>query len=199
MKPTHLTPKFFRRPAVVVAQKLLGKVLVHHLREKKLTGKIVETEAYVGVQDRASHGYGGKLTPRNKAEFLKGGHIYIYLCYGMYWQFNITTGEEGIPECVLIRAVEPLEGIEIMKKLRKTDDLFNLTNGPGKFCQAFGFDKSYYGLDLIKSKEVYLTAGEEIRPNQIVRAKRIGIDYAGTWKNKLLRFYLKDNPFVSGK
>src|SRR3989338_3792098 len=147
---------FFTQPAITVAKSLLGKYLVHYDNCVKLSGKIVETEAYVGVKDKASHGYNGKITERNKAEFLIGGHIYIYLVYGMYWQLNITTGKQGIPECVLIRALEPADGIAQMMKNRKIHSVIltlnkvkgkNLANGPGKLCQAMNFNKKHYGLD----------------------------------------------------
>jgi DNA-3-methyladenine glycosylase len=195
-----LTRKFFIRDATTVAKELLGKYLVHNYKGIRLSGKIVETEAYIGPEDRASHGYQNKITERNKAEFYIGGHIYIYLVYGMYWQLNISTGDEGVPECVLIRALEPEEGIEEMKKNRGEENIKNLTNGPGKLCQAMKLDKSCYGLDICKSKEIYIEdRGEKIRKEDIVSAKRIGIDYAAEWKDKLLRFYIKDNIFVSKK
>jgi DNA-3-methyladenine glycosylase len=194
----RLTREFFTQHAVEVAQKVLGKYLVHKIGKIKLVGKIVETEAYVGPEDKASHGYKNRITKRNRAEFMIGGHIYIYLCYGMYWQLNISTGKEGVPECFLIRALEPIEGIEYMKMYRKTNDIMNLTNGPGKLCIAMKIDKSHYGLDITKSDEIYIEdRGDVILPHQIVKTKRIGIDYAGEWKNKLLRFYIKDNKFVS--
>jgi len=149
---------------------------------KKLVGKIIETEVYIGPQDKASHAFGGKITPRNKAEYLVGGHIYIYLVYGMYWQMNISTSEEGKPECVLIRAVEPEKG-EI-----------SLANGPGKLCRYLKLDKFFYGEDLTKSKRIWLEDhGEKIKSSQILATKRIGIDYAGSyWSRRKLRFLIKD-------
>ena len=104
----RLIRDFYTGPTLRVAQDLLGKFIVRRIGKRKIVGKIVETEAYVGPEDRASHAYGGKLTQRNRAEYLVGGHIYIYLVYGMYWQFNISTGKEGSPECVLLRALEPV-------------------------------------------------------------------------------------------
>ncbi len=189
---------FFVNDAVTVAKNLLGKYLVYTQNDIRLSGIIVETEAYIGIEDKASHGFGGKITERNKAEFMIGGHIYIYLVYGMYWQLNISSGLKGVPECVLIRAIEPKEGIEIMKERRKIENIINLTNGPGKMCMAMGFDKSYYGLDIVKSKNIFIeNYGNIINEKDIISAKRIGIDYAGIWKDKLLRFYIKDNKFVS--
>ncbi|MBI5417070.1 DNA-3-methyladenine glycosylase [Candidatus Poribacteria bacterium] len=193
-----LKREFYSQDAITAAKNLLGKYLIHNQDDNKISGKIVETEAYTGVEDRASHGFGGKITERNKAEFMIGGHIYIYLVYGMYWQLNISTGLEGIPECVLIRAVEPAGCIDVMMKKRKIEKIINLSNGPGKLCMAMGFDKSHYGLDVTKSKEVYVEDhNENINENEIISAKRIGIDYAGAWKDKLLRFYIKNNKFVS--
>lgn len=196
--------KFFIRDAVTVAKDSLGKYLVHNTPKGKLSGKIVEVEAYVGPHDKASHARNGKITPRNKAEFMEGGYIYIYLVYGMYWQLNISTGKERYPECFLIRALEPTDGIEIMRKNRKCNDILNLTNGPGKLCQAMKFSKKHYGIDIAKSNEIYIedhasseTGSKKINKNKIIKSKRIGIDYADEWKDKLLRFYIKDNRFVS--
>ncbi len=140
----RLKRKFFTQPTLKVAKELLGKILVRIYRGKRLSGKIVEVEAYIGPRDKASHAYLGRRTKRNLAEFLVGGHIYIYLVYGMYWQLNISTEEEGKPACILIRALEPREGIT------KT------TNGPGKLCRALKLDKSFYGEDLCRSKRIWL-------------------------------------------
>lgn len=196
----HLERDFFLQPTIKVAQALLGKYLVHKINHNvKIVGKIVETEAYLGVKDKASHSYNFKHTERNKAEYLVGGHIYIYLIYGIYWQLNITTQEEGIPECVLIRSLEPIDGIKEMQRKRKKTVLKELTNGPGKLCQAMGLDKKFYGIDICKSPIIYIENNPNFRPLKIVKAKRIGIDYSGIWKNKALRFYLFNNPFVSKK
>ena len=192
----RLGRKFFQRPTRKVAKELLGKYLVRRIGKKTLSGKIVETEAYIGPQDKASHAYGGKITKRNRAEYLKGGHLYIYLVYGMYWQLNITTEREGKPECVLIRALEPVEGV---KRFKKQNPKFkNLANGPGKLCRWLKLDKSFYGEDLCKSKRLWVEdRGEKIKKSQIVRSKRIGIEYAQEWKDKLWRFYIKGSEFVS--
>ena len=124
----RLGRKFFIQPALTVAKNLLGKYLVRKIGNKLLAGKIVETDAYIGPKDRASHAFGGKITKRNIAEYTIGGHVYIYLVYGMYWQFNISTGVAGIPECVLIRALEP------------TQESYKVANGPGKLCQWLRLD-----------------------------------------------------------
>ncbi len=184
----RLERKFFVQPTLKVARELLGKVLVRIYQGKRLSGKVVEVEVYLGPKDRASHAYLGRQTKRNLAEFLVGGHLYIYLVYGMYWQLNISTEVEGKPSCVLIRALEPLEGI------------IGETNGPGKLCRALKLDKSFYGEDLCQSKRIWLEEGEKFKSSQIVKAPRVGIDYAGPyWASIPWRFYLKDNEFVSKK
>jgi DNA-3-methyladenine glycosylase len=189
VESTRLERDFFVRPTLTVAKELLGKYLVRKIGRKTLAGKVVETEAYIGPKDRASHAYGGKVTSRNKAEYLVGGHVYIYLVYGMYWQLNITTYLKGKPECVLIRALEP-----------ESNDL-KLTNGPGKLCRWLKLDKSFYGEDLTSSKLLWLEdRGEKVEKKDVVACPRIGIDYAGPyWMKKPWRFYLRESPFVSQK
>jgi len=154
----------------------LGKYLVRRIGNKIFSGKITETEAYIGPQDKASHAYGGKRTKRNEAEYLVGGHVYIYLVYGMYWQFNISTFKKDEPECVLIRALD-----------------CDLASGPGKLCRYLKIDKFFYGEDLTKSKMLWLEdRGIKVKAGQIMATKRIGIDYAGRfWANKKWRFVLK--------
>lgn len=202
MTKIKLTRSFYTRSTLVVAKDLLGKYLIRKIGRKKLIGKIIETEAYIGPKDKASHTYRGKKTKRNQAEFLAGGHIYIYLVYGMYWQLNITTAAKNQPECVLIRAVEPIieelktqipnlkttaQNLKTFKKLKET------ANGPGKVCRYLKLDKSFYGEDLTKSKRIWLEdRGEKIKSNQIKRTARIGIDYAGPYWSKIKwRFVLK--------
>lgn len=203
----RLPRKFYIQPTLKVAKQMLGKYLVRKIGNKKLIGKIVETEAYIGPEDKASHAFGGKKTKRNRAEWLIGGHIYIYLVYGMYWQLNISTGKEEKPECILIRALEPISEIfksktqnakcKITMQNSKFYKLKNLANGPGKLCRWMKLDKSFYGEDLTKSKRIWLEEGTKIKPNQIIASKRIGIDYAKEWAHKPWRFYIKDNPFIS--
>jgi len=193
MKGKKLTRSFYTQPTLKVAKDLLGKYIVRKIGKKKLVGKIIETEAYIGPKDKASHAYKGKKTPRNQAEFLEGGHIYIYLVYGMYWQLNITTYKEGKPECVLIRALEPINKSKKFKIKNQNSKLSNLTNGPGKLCKWLKLDKSFYGEDLTKSKRIWLEDwGEKIKSSQISRTARIGIDYAGPFWSKIKwRFVLK--------
>lgn len=194
----RLTRKFFTRPTLIVAKDLLGKFLVRKYKGKNLVGKIVETEAYLGPEDKASHGYQMKRTPRNKAEYLIGGHLYIYLVYGMYWQLNISTEKADLPRCVLIRALEP-----IITKNKKGDVLRRkkIASGPGKLCRYLKLDQSFYAEDLTKSKRIWLEdRGVKIKKLDIVTSKRIGIEYAGKyWANKKWRFYIKNNLSVSKK
>lgn len=215
-----LNRKFFTQPTLKVAKDLLGKYIVHKVGKEKILGKIVETEAYIGQCDKASHSYlplhlrkagcEGKKTKRNEAEYLIGGHIYIYLVYGMYWQLNISTYKEGKPECILIRAVEPIlklnPKLKILnpKKIQNSNDqnskqIKNLANGPGKLCQFLKINGEHYGLDVCKSDKIWLEdRGEKIKLSAIVAASRIGIDYAGPYWSKIKwRFYIKDNKFVS--
>jgi len=202
MNPKRLKRKFYTRPTLLVAKELLGKYLVRKIGKKKLISKIVEVEAYIGPQDKASHAYDGKITPRNKTEYLEGGHIYIYLCYGIHWQLNFKTEREGKPECVLIRALEPIFKNRNSKfKMQNDKSKFkNLTNGPGKLCRWMKLDKSFDGEDITKSKIIWLESnGKKLKKSQIVATTRIGIDYAGEWAKKPWRFYIKNNLFVSRK
>ncbi|KKP57765.1 MAG: hypothetical protein UR51_C0011G0020 [Candidatus Moranbacteria bacterium GW2011_GWF1_34_10] len=196
----RLTHSFFNRKTALVAQELLGKVLVCKNKDQIISGMIVETEAYVGPQDLASHASRGK-TPRNEIMFGDAGYWYVYLIYGFYNCLNIVTENKDYPSAVLIRAVEPLEGISLMEINRKTTKLENLTSGPGKLCQAFGIDKKLNCLSCLDKDSALFIAdtGITIPKNKIKKAKRVGVDYAGKWKDKLLRFYLKDNSFVSKK
>lgn len=187
----RLSRSFFIKPTLKVAKELLGKYLVRKIGQRKLVGKIVETEAYIGPRDKASHAFGGKVTKRSKTEYLIGGHVYIYLCYGMYWQLNITTEKAGKPECVLIRALEPINKKERLKRV---------ASGPGKLCRWLKLNKSFNEEDLVKSKRIWLEdRGVKIKKSDIVATERVGIDYAGSWAKKPWRFYLRGNLFVSRK
>ena len=185
-----LSREFYSRNTEIVAKELLGKTLVHKTKEGTLKGKIVETEAYFGVNDPASHAH-GKKTKRNFLMFEKPGKAYIYFCYGNHWLFNIVAKEDNNPGAVLIRALEPLEGIDKMKKRRGIDDVKSLTNGPGKLSKALSIDKSQNGFDLT-GNVIFLEDADGMF--DIVKAKRIGISKG---KSKLLRFYIKENTFVS--
>lgn len=187
---------FYLRPTLQVAKSLLGKYVVRKLGRKKLVGKIVEVEAYIGPNDPASHAYVGK-TERNKVMFEEGGRAYVYFTYGMHFCFNVVTERGGYPAAVLIRAVEPIDGIEEMMKNRgfMTDenDKIRLTNGPAKFCEAFGITREINGIDLT-GDELFITNGENIKSSEIAVSERIGIRNG---KGKKWRFYVRGNRFVS--
>ncbi len=154
---------------------------------------IVETEAYIGKKDRAAHSYGGRRTKRNEIEYGIGGHVYIYMVYGLHYQLNFVTAGKDEPECVLIRALEPTDGIDAMKKFRHQKDERNLANGPGKLCQALHLDRSLYGHDLCaKGSKFYIEdRGVKVLPGRIKKGPRIGIDYAGPyWAKVHWRFWL---------
>ena len=187
---------FFRRSSEYVAKNILGDLLVLKTKRHTLAGKIVETESYFGRDDDASHSFGGKVTPRNKIMYESPGLIYVYLIYGIHWCFNVVTAKKNDPQAVLIRALQPLEGIEFMKRKRSINDTKRLTNGPGKWTKSFGVDKSFLGKDITGS-EIFIVKGP--KDFKITKAKRVGIEYAKESKDKLLRFYIKSNPFVSKK
>jgi DNA-3-methyladenine glycosylase len=184
---------FYTRPTLLVAKDLLGKILVRKIGGHILSGKIVEVEAYLGAKDPASHTYRGK-TKRNEAMFREGGHLYVYFTYGMHYCANVVTGRVGIGEAVLIRAVEPMDGIETMRKNRGLMTSYeNLTNGPAKLCQAFGIGRIQNGADLLGS-EIFLTKGSRIPFSVMGRSRRIGV---AKGKEHLLRFFVRDNKWVS--
>jgi DNA-3-methyladenine glycosylase len=195
--PTKLPREFYTRPNVLtVARELLGKLLVVRARDgKRVSGIIVEAEAYRGPQDRAAHSYGGRRTKRTEPMYGIGGTAYVFFVYGMYNQFNVVTNVADTPHAVLIRALEPVEGIELMRKRRHQPD-HNLTNGPGKLCIALGIDRRLDGADLL-GNNVWLEEGERIPRSRIMCGPRIGIDYAEEWVDKPWRFWIKGNPFVS--
>jgi DNA-3-methyladenine glycosylase len=195
-----LPASFYLRPDVVqIARELLGKVLVTKWNGKYTSGRIVETEAYEGELDRASHAYRG-ITPRTTVMFGEGGVAYVYLCYGIHQMFNIVTNVKGTAHAILIRAVEPMEGVDIMLQRtgKKTLD-HTLTRGPGNVGKAFGFHTSQCGLSL-QSKELYIgDDGFILNKASIATSPRIGVGYAGEHALLDYRFYIKGNPYVSGK
>lgn len=193
--PAACLPRsFYDRPVLAVARDCIGKVLVHRTPEGACGGRIVECEAYRGPDDLAAHSAGGRRTRRTEAMFGPPGHAYMFLLYGMHWAFNVVVGAEGHPHAVLIRAIEPLFGLDLMASRRglRPGDV-RLTNGPGKLCSALGLDAGAYGLDLC-SDALYLAPGAAGR---IGRSPRINIDYAGSWAKKPWRFHERDNRFVS--
>lgn len=191
----NLLPKeFYLRKTVLVAKELIGAYLVRTYEDDLIVGKIVETEAYLGFKDPACHSYKGR-TERCKVMFEEGGVFYVYFIYGFYNCLNVVTEKKGIPEAVLIRALEPVEGIEIMKKLRNGKE--NLTKGPGVLCEALKIDRSFNGHSVLKKPLQIFKPSE--KNFEICQAKRIGVDYAGKAREWKLRFYLKGSPFVSKK
>lgn len=203
-----LSKSFYNTDALTLSKKLLGKVLVNEINGKFIKGIIVETEAYIGAIDKASHAYGGRRTKRTETLYGEPGIVYVYSIYGMYFCFNVICGEKDIAEGVLIRGLEPLEGLEEMsfnrfkksyKELTKTQ-IKNLTNGPSKLCIAMNINKNNNTKELIKENSLYIEDHNiEILSSNIVETTRIGIDYAEEAVDFPWRFYIKDNPFVSKK
>jgi DNA-3-methyladenine glycosylase len=186
---------FYARAATDVARDCLGQILVHEQDGEVLAGRIVEAEAYVGVEDLACHAYGGHRSARNESMFGPPGHAYVFLIYGLHFHLNLVVSTPEDPSAVLLRAVEPLEGESRMAVRRKfPKSRFLLTNGPGKLCQAFGIDRSFDGADLCQGR---LFLAEGVAPPKILRVPRIGIDYAGAWARKPLRYLDANCPFVS--
>jgi DNA-3-methyladenine glycosylase len=204
IQPANIEPQpklpreFYTRPNVLqVARDLLGKLLVVPARSgKRVSGRIVEVEAYRGPQDRAAHSYGGRRTKRTEPMYGIGGTAYVFFVYGMYYQFNVVTNVSDTPHAVLVRAVEPIEGIDLMRKRRRGQPDHNLTNGPGKLCIALDIDRRLDGADLLGSR-VWLEDAGKIPRSEVMSGPRIGIDYAGEWIEKPWRFWIKGNPFVS--
>lgn len=180
-----LTIHFYSQPALIVAEQLLGKFLVRRAGKRLIASKIVETEAYVGFRDRASHASRGK-TKRNALMFGPPGVAYVYLVYGMYCCLNIVTSRRGYPAAVLIRAVEPIHAKDI-----------RAAAGPGKVCRYFKIDRGLNGVSMVGGLMWVEDRDERLAPGDIVRARRIGVDYAGLYKKKLWRYYLSSSPSVS--
>jgi DNA-3-methyladenine glycosylase len=178
-----LAREFYDRPAIQVAPDLLGKVLVHIHDGGRQVGRIVEVEAYLGPHDLAAHSARG-LTPRTRVMFGAPGHAYVYLIYGIHCCMNVVTEPEGMASAVLLRGIEPLEGIE------------GRTQGPGLLCQAMGIDRRLNGHDLL-SPDFYVAALPDVPRFTVVKRPRIGVDYARHWARRLLRFYIKGNPYIS--
>jgi DNA-3-methyladenine glycosylase len=200
-----LTKEFYRDDTLKVAQELLGKKIVHNYNGKTLSGIIVETEAYMGPEDKAAHSYGGRKTPRTTVMFEPGGVSYIYFIYGLYYCFNVVTSVANTPQAVLIRAIEPVDGLEDMALIRynrsyedlKKKEIINLTSGPSKLCTALRLDKTLNGVDL--TSDILFIEDTNYPKFQTVKTTRIGIDYAEEAKEYPWRFYIKDNPYISKK
>ena len=192
-----LDMEFYRRRDVVkISRELLGKVLVTSLGGTTTSGIIVETEAY-SWQEKGSHAFGSKLTPRTSAMFREGGHTYVYLCYGMHHLFNIVTNREGVAEAVLVRALEPLGGIpEMMRRRGEKVKLNHLTSGPGKLTKSMGIDRSFNG-KLLSDGEIWIEDRKNVPASQVEAGRRIGIDYAGEDALLPWRFIIRGNQWVS--
>ncbi|MCK9218074.1 MAG: DNA-3-methyladenine glycosylase [Firmicutes bacterium] len=208
-----LNRNFYKKNAVDLAIDLLGKYLVYNIKKPErlnykmntLIGKIVETEAYMGFFDKGAHTYNGRRTERTEVMYGEAGHAYIYLIYGMYNCLNVVAAEKEVGQAVLIRALEPIKGKNDMSIFRynkplidlSKNQLKNLTNGPGKLCKAFDITRDLNGEDLTKNRLFICEKNSGEKKINIVKAKRIGIDYAEEAKDFLWRFYIKDNKHVS--
>ncbi len=197
--PPKLPREFYTRSNVlVVARQLLGcRLVVREEDGARSSGIIVEAEAYMGPEDKAAHSYGNRRTGRTETMFHQGGTAYVYFIYGMYYQFNVVTNKENVPHAILLRALEPVEGIERMRERRPVKRERDLTSGPGKLCQALGLDRSFNGEDLLGERVWIESSERKLALGRIASGARIGIDYAEDYKDKPWRFWIKDNPYVS--
>lgn len=196
-----LEKAFYQRNNVLlIAKELLGKILVSKFDSIETSGRIVEAEAYAGAIDKASHAYGGRRTARNEVMYGDGGAAYVYLCYGIHHLFNVVTNYKDTPHAILIRGLEPVKGIEAM--MERTGKKFfdsTLTRGPGNLSKALGISTRHSGISL-QGKELFIADdGSVYSKKEIGASPRIGVDYAGDHALWDYRFYVKGNPFVSGK
>ena len=198
----HLPERFsgFESDPVTVARRLLGQRLVRIHRGLRLAGTIVETEAYLGLEDRAAHTFNGRKSARNQSMYLPGGHAYVYFTYGMHYCLNVVCGaaDEGV--AVLIRAIQPTEGLAEMRKRRSAAQKdTDLCSGPAKLTQALNIDRSLDGADLLHGQSLFIERlrSRAMPASKIVAGPRIGVAYADEWACRPLRFHLRSNPFVS--
>lgn len=197
-----LTLSFYQRPDVVqIAKELLGKILVTKWNGIETSGRIVEVEAYNGVVDKASHASGGRRTNRNEIMYTNGGVAYVYLCYGIHHLFNVVTNKKETPHAILIRALDPMKGIDVMLERTNKKQLDNtLTKGPGNVSKALGISFRQHSGHSLLSKELFIAEdGFVLNKKDIIASPRIGVDYAGEDAMLPYRFFIKGNPFVSGK
>lgn len=189
---------FFARPTCTVARELLGCLLVRQLNGTRLSGTIVEAEAYIGERDLACHARAGK-TSRTEVMYGAAGFAYVYFTYGMHWMLNVVTEQEGFPAAVLIRAIEPVEGIDQMRKLRGGKEERLLCSGPARLTQALAIARNENGLDLCQPQSgIWIEPGEPLARNQITTSTRIGLGQTPEpWLSKPWRYLVKGNPFVS--
>lgn len=191
-----LEREFYQSDVLNLAKKILGKILVHRTDEGVIKGRIVEVEAYNGAVDKAAHSYPNLKTARTQIQFGQGGYLYVFLIYGMHICINIVVNGADKPEVLLVRALEPVEGIELMEKNRGTHNVKNLCNGPGKLSKAMGITKAHYGIDLC-GDEIYIEDAPDLADEEIETTKRINIDYAEEAIDYLWRFTVKGNQFLS--
>jgi DNA-3-methyladenine glycosylase len=199
MKPRRKLPRtFYLQDTVTVARALLGCVLWRRLDDDLLAARIVEVEAYLGANDMASHARRGLRSERNRSMYLEGGHAYVYFTYGMHWCLNVVTQEADIAEAVLLRAAEPLQGIESMRRRRpKAKRDLDLMNGPGKLCSALDIDRRLDG-EPLDGDRLFITARESnVDESEIAVSARVGVEGAVEAAHWPLRFYLRGNRFVS--
>jgi DNA-3-methyladenine glycosylase len=192
----RLRQDFYRRSTLTVAWELLGKRLVRVVDGQRLSGLIVEAEAYIGEDDAACHAACGR-TPRNEAMYGSPGHAYVYFIYGMHHCLNVVTEETGFPAAVLIRALEPLEGLDIMRRYRSGRPDRELTNGPAKLCQALAIDRGFNGVDLCTGEVLFIEEGRMVAQEEVGTSPRIGIKTDELALSVPWRFYLQGNTFVS--
>ena len=197
--PPKLPREFYTRASVLaVARDLLGQLLVVPARDgRRVAGLIVETEAYRGPEDRASHAWNGRRTARTETMYAIGGTAYVYFVYGMHHQFNVVTNIAGTPHAVLVRALEPAEGLALMRRRRRGADDLALASGPGKLSEALGIDRRLDRADLLGARAWIEEGPRPIPATAIASGPRIGIDYAGEWTARPWRFWIRNNPHVS--
>ncbi len=195
----RLPETFYLRSNVVkIATELIGKLLVTEFDGIRTSGIIVETEAYAGTTDKASHAYGGRRTSRTEVMYMPGGTAYVYLCYGIHHLFNVVTNVQGIPHAILVRGIEPLDGIDTMLARRGKEKLLPaLTAGPGALSEALGIKTTHTGINLLDNKIYIEDTGIKITRSSIIASTRVGVAYAGADALLPYRFHLKDNKFVS--
>ncbi|HTE11545.1 MAG TPA: DNA-3-methyladenine glycosylase [Chitinophagaceae bacterium] len=196
-----LPPSFYtRKDVVIIAKELLGKLLVTAFDGEITAGRIVETEAYNGTGDKASHAYGNRRTNRTEIMYATGGAAYVYLCYGIHHLFNVVTNTAGIPHAILIRGIEPVKGIQVMLQRMKKENLdYTVGRGPGNVSKALGISVMHTSSSLLNNDIYIADDGLVIKPLQIAATPRIGVDYAAEDALLPYRFYIKGNPYVSGK
>ncbi len=194
------TSFYTRKNVVTIAKELLGKLLVTSFEDRLTAGRIAETEAYNGIGDKASHAYGGRRTRRTETMYAHGGTAYVYLCYGIHHLFNVVTNTADTPHAVLIRAIEPVIGLPVMlERMRKEKADYTIGRGPGNVSKALGISVIHTSLSLLNNDIYIADDGTRLKPSQIGVSARIGVDYAAEDALLPYRFYIKDNPYVSGK